>query len=187
MSEPPSRIGVKLRFHQPQFYMICPLVEQQGCVSWCRPMWRSPIQSCASSSGAMLCWEMIGGRHCPLGRENRRGCKTCHSQAPTHHPQAPRTPVGTWSGLRPRLTVFPVTIPRKFGSAVSTIRFPDAVEPVTVEVVLQCKSFPAIGICCANGSPNVQTCLFHCQAGPVSSGDMHTLGVSNYWSQMFLT
>lgn len=43
--------------------------------------------------------------------------------------------------------VLPVTVPRKFGSDVSTIRFPDAVEPGTVEVVLKCEWVPPIGIC----------------------------------------
>ena len=52
--------------------------------------------------------------------------------------------------------VLPVTVPRKFGSAVSTICFADAVEPGTVEVVLQCESCPPIGVCYANGSPNVK-------------------------------
>ena len=35
--------------------------------------------------------------------------------------------------------VVPVTIPRKFGSFLSTIHFADAVEPGTVEVVLHCE------------------------------------------------
>ena len=34
--------------------------------------------------------------------------------------------------------ILPVTVPRKFGSDLSTIRFANAVEPRVVEVVLQC-------------------------------------------------
>ena len=35
----------------------------------------------------------------------------------------------------------PITVPRKFGSDLSTIRFANAVEPRVVDVVLQCGSY----------------------------------------------
>jgi hypothetical protein len=47
------------------------------------------------------------------------------------------------SSTKPSHTVLPVTVPRKFGSQLDTIRFADAVEPVSVEVVLQCASSPS--------------------------------------------
>lgn len=48
--------------------------------------------------------------------------------------------------------VLPLAIPRKFGSDIASTRFPDAVEPGTVEVVLKCKMFLAFLYCHATHS-----------------------------------
>ena len=69
----------------------------------------------------------------------------------------------------------PTTIPRKFGSDASTICVADAVKPGTVEVVLHCECSPRHLCLGANGSPSAKPSLVHSQAGPVPSGDMHTL------------
>ena len=42
--------------------------------------------------------------------------------------------------------VLSLTIPRKLGSGMSTISFADALEPGTIEVVLQCELTPAISV-----------------------------------------
>lgn len=45
---------------------------------------------------------------------------------------------------------FVLPVPRKFGSDLSTFCFPDRVDPTTVEVVLRCKLFTPVKLCCVS-------------------------------------
>ena len=59
--------------------------------------------------------------------------------------------------------ILPVTVPRKFGSDLSTIRFTDAIEPGQVEVVLQC-GYYHLSVSAMQTADHWTTSLFHCQA-----------------------
>ena len=70
--------------------------------------------------------------------------------------------------------ILPVTVPRKFGSDLSTIRFADAVEPGAVEVVLQCGLYH-LSVSARQTAYHLNTSLFHCQADSLPPRDMHLL------------
>jgi len=70
--------------------------------------------------------------------------------------------------------ILPVTVPRKFGSDLSTIRFANTVEPRVAEVVLQCGLYH-LSVSAMQTAYHLNTSLFHCQADSLPPRDMHLL------------
>ena len=70
--------------------------------------------------------------------------------------------------------ILPVTVPRKFGSDLSTIRFANAVEPRVVEVVLQCGLYHS-SVSAMQMAYQLNTSLVHCQADSLPFRDMYLL------------
>ena len=113
--------------------------------------------------------------HCMLGKNRgktlpHRKKKLERSQDASTPSESPASSTTTTVSRR----ILPVTVPRKFGSDLSTVRFADSVELGAVEVVLRCRLYH-LSVCIRQMAYHLNTSLFHCQADSFPPRDMHLL------------